>query len=824
MKKVYIKRLPNKQAGGEITISNFLPPSNMFDANVEAEKGETVVMPGSDGYPEHYTIGGKRHYDGGTPLNLPDDSFIFSDTKAMKIKDPEILKRFGKGGNKKSYTPADLAKQYNINKYKKILLDPNSNKLERETAEKMIAKYNLKLGELALVQESMKGFDQGLPEIAMPYLETMGISPQDFFGEEQGDEQFAPMMQMGGQPDVNQYISMIQQALSQGVSPEVIYQDLVQQGLEPQDAESLVQEVISQMSQQEQPIMRTGGELKRKVRIKGKPKYDDGGQVQNIKVGNKTYKIPSEATYHETFDRQNVKVGDYVLKDNKVVKINSLSDLAELEEKYLNDKIKDAEYQKVHAFTTKQLEDLKNNPEALKVLLNNFAKALTNSKISKSDKNLMYKVIENYGKNPELLIDLLIKGNTQNMIYNSDPERRKYLQSEASRKEFDKGPGAKSSEGYKKVMQSLGIEDMITDPQDIVAFQAAFEGLVRATQNKETAPLFGKLQGILKDVDAGAYGFTEGDQTIGNNVDGMYGNTTLGYVIAPGISDKDIFEEADLADEIKKDPEWQGLEVEPNVEDDAPWWLQDKVKIAGAAGDYARIKKHTPWQASPDTFLADPTFYDPARQLSSINEQYAIGADAASTFADPQALNARTTQMSGQAAKQAADTLANYNNLNVGVANQFELSNTAMLNQAAREKAQRDTQLYDKWAILNQQFDNSRNQARQNIRQGFIDAITNRAKAQAMNSMFDQFQVDPITGGFINFTQGIDRVPGSGGSSSDGVLDMEKDMLKWKGMGLEPIQIRDLTKRKYTDKTSSATKKQTFEVDELAHLYNSLFS
>jgi hypothetical protein len=35
-------------------------------------------------------IGGEKHSNGGTPLNVPEGTFVFSDTKKMRIKDPEI--------------------------------------------------------------------------------------------------------------------------------------------------------------------------------------------------------------------------------------------------------------------------------------------------------------------------------------------------------------------------------------------------------------------------------------------------------------------------------------------------------------------------------------------------------------------------------------------------------------------------------------------------------------------------------------------------------------------------------------------------------------
>jgi len=42
------------------------------EANLEAEGGETVLGDiNFDGFPEHYTIKGPRHAQGGVPLKLP---------------------------------------------------------------------------------------------------------------------------------------------------------------------------------------------------------------------------------------------------------------------------------------------------------------------------------------------------------------------------------------------------------------------------------------------------------------------------------------------------------------------------------------------------------------------------------------------------------------------------------------------------------------------------------------------------------------------------------------------------------------------------------
>jgi len=180
-------------------ISSTLKPVPRDKANLEAEKGETAYGDlNGDGFPEHYEIGGKRHYQGGTPLDLPDDTFIFSDTRSMRISDPKILKMFGKSPKKGGYTPAELAKQYDINAYRKILDDPDSDVVDRKTAEQMIKNFNIKLGALALAQESKKGFPQGIPVVAKPYMETMGISEEDILPKEEEAQQMAQQM-MGQQ-------------------------------------------------------------------------------------------------------------------------------------------------------------------------------------------------------------------------------------------------------------------------------------------------------------------------------------------------------------------------------------------------------------------------------------------------------------------------------------------------------------------------------------------------------------------------------------------------------------------------------------------------
>jgi hypothetical protein len=181
--------MAGKMSAPPVKVNSKLKPIPREEANLEAEKDEVAMIPGQGSIPDTYTIGGKRHTQGGTPLNLPENSFIFSDTAKMRIKDPAVLAQFGLSPKKNGYTPAEIAKKYNTAPYKKILADKNTDDLQRETAELMLSNFNLKLGKLALIQESMKGFPQGIPEIAMPYLEAMEINPEDLMQQNPGAPQ-----------------------------------------------------------------------------------------------------------------------------------------------------------------------------------------------------------------------------------------------------------------------------------------------------------------------------------------------------------------------------------------------------------------------------------------------------------------------------------------------------------------------------------------------------------------------------------------------------------------------------------------------------------
>jgi hypothetical protein len=261
-------------------------------ANLEAEGGETVLTFDPSGYPLFYTIKGPRHHSGGVPLNLPDDSFIFSDTKDMIIRDCTILKMFNKPCNKKGYTPAALSKQFDINGYRNTLQDPNTDEITRRTAESMIKKYVIKLGALALAQEAKKGFPQGIPVVAKPYMEAYGISEGDIMPELAEQEQQMPQQDQGqmsptDQMPPDQYAQEPQPEGAQYTQGEEMGQQQQQGTPAPEGMATpdMVEPMMQQMEQQGPPPMAmygmSMGGFYPEFAFGGMPMYPGGGITVN---------------------------------------------------------------------------------------------------------------------------------------------------------------------------------------------------------------------------------------------------------------------------------------------------------------------------------------------------------------------------------------------------------------------------------------------------------------------------------------------------------------------------------------------------------------
>jgi hypothetical protein len=592
------------------------------EANLEAEGGETVVgnLDGSN-IPSFKKIVGPRHYNGGVPLNLPDDSFIFSDTKSMKISDPHILKMFNKTAKKGGYTPAELSKKFDINKYRQILQDPNSDKIDIKTAELMIKTCVLKLGALALAQESKKSFPQGIPKIAEPYMEANGIAEEDLITKKPEEQEEMPEQEMG------EYSEM--------------------QGMEEMPMQMPNGEPVAmpQQGMQQAPMAAYGMEM--------------GG-----------YDMPYSSDPYE------MAYGGSLYRADNGVTVNG---------------------------------------------------------ITAQQRNMSPAEGSGYQKGT-----VAGAGPNAQGYYRSIPgAERTYVGGRAI------PGGSRPSSGWAgslcdRLMQGATIAQLVKEDHGTTA----------------------GLTALLKDcIPKAEEKFTEKQDAFYNEEETPEITTTTTTSKSPcECTDPDTGETYDPGEDANgncndctKDYPGSGV-YKNNTERNPEWWLQDTVNTFGAVGDLAGIKKYMPWEARVDLEEPRPTFLDPTRELAAQSEQANIASQANATFAGPQGLGARNAATQGLGAKAAANTLSNINNQNVNIGNQFEATQVGVRNQENMLNQQMTNRLYDKNVIANQQFENAKRQGRANVRESYNTALTNRAKTDAMNQMYPNYQVGPRSGGLVNYT------------------------------------------------------------------------
>lgn len=167
-------------------------------ANLEAEGGETVLTDlNNNGTFGLYDIKGPRHSQGGVPMFLPEQSFIFSDTNKMKLSSKELA-QFGIESRKKM-TPADVSKKYQLNEFLGARAEDDADHITEKSAELMLDKNMMKLSKLAFGQESKKLFEDGVPLAAYPYLQSIGQNPFEFAASMDQRNQSMQQAKKGGE-------------------------------------------------------------------------------------------------------------------------------------------------------------------------------------------------------------------------------------------------------------------------------------------------------------------------------------------------------------------------------------------------------------------------------------------------------------------------------------------------------------------------------------------------------------------------------------------------------------------------------------------------
>ncbi len=817
-KKNYrIKAAPSYQKGG-IPKNNFAPsylpiyhPSEEWNtpdtevrssvqavpedmANLEAEGGETMYVPNNGGLPAHYDITGPRHSEGGVPLSAPPDSFIFSDTRSMKIPS-ELNKFFGKGGTKK-YTPADLAKQYDINKFRKQLQDPDSDPIQVSTAEMMIANYNKKLGMLGLAQESLKGFPDGIPSVAMPYLATSGIDPASVLplrgtpGQETQDLQQDPTTgAYGGQYQYGGDNSFQNGAQGTG------YQTGGGTGYEIPDngyGSPAYQASMKFWHPQDENI---GVGEWAKTAFDYIPKrfnqeltgyYEDPSTtIQRGHAPNAARDWSADFFLNPTnwaltkdiatlAGKGVVKSAPYIVKGLKTLAsttgvknairwastqpwFSQLASTPHYLQAFAEDVVANpSTYTKLSKYLPSVASSIVRAAPSAPVTQAPLI-AQDNLQIPKVDQSVPMQFQapkQDLSQRPDTLFHYQTGGPTNDLkhgwykegkkyvLYNnnqpvssqdSDPKLGPVATKKVSQKASNTVPGGISAWPGDRNDKSNASKYSSAQWQEFArAFCPECKTNEELQQKILTEPQFADDVKALHD--------TYGMPAAGKMTDNKLGHRwDFVFKAAPQAAVPNTPAKREIA-QGKPGPYTYG-------DTSAPFWAQDQIQTLGAAGDSLRLKKYLPWAPKVEPYIPNATFYDPTRALAANTEAANLQTQGASTFGTPQQFSARSSGIQGQHAKAVADTLGQYNNMNVGVANQAAAQKASIYNQANEYNANTAKDLYDKTTIANQQFDNSKAQARDTLRQSFISAITNRADAQRENMMYPEYHVDPSTGG-----------------------------------------------------------------------------
>jgi hypothetical protein len=194
-------------------------------------------------------------------------------------------------------------------------------------------------------------------------------------------------------------------------------------------------------------------------------------------------------------------------------------------------------------------------------------------------------------------------------------------------------------------------------------------------------------------------------------------------------------------------PELEDVEVDPETGVVVPeWTTPDLMNYYGAFKDKYSLNKYYPWASPVDMEEMPGVYLDPTRDLAAQSEQANIMTNALAQFTGPQQASSRLSNIQGQGARQAADTLSRYNNANVQLANQIGSQNAQIRNQERAANQAISKQLYDQTTLTNATFDRDRRLADNVNRQAFATGWKNASDIAMLNATSPQYEIDPRTG------------------------------------------------------------------------------
>jgi len=837
-----------EQKESEADYNQTLGPDPRSISVLEAEKGETLVRKGTNSaIPEFFKIGGKRHSQGGTPLagdKATPDSFIYSDTKAMKIKDPAILESFGFAAKKGGYTPAKISKKFDLNnKELREGLYSENDPLRKATSVMMADNYISNLGKLALVQESQKGFPQGIPQIAIPYMDKVGLDPAQFLPP--SPEQGMMMAMYGGIPKAQYGINGMEELqklkANYAGNPNVVRN--------------------TQKTTPNIPANRTTPYTAEDIEFKdGRWQIKPTANMQAAPYSVSAINMSPQRFQDYTFNNPEAAI-DLVIKSSGIPSYIERVDKGRQE--FLNTLNQ--------PFAKQQVDTLPATPVVKQPVVTQKAKPVTQTpkpkvNVAKPSTDPVYSEWGEYayggnipqyqtaGETPQevakpnpyakVFIEERTNKNTGQKAYLYYEGDQKYLVDEAG----NEIPGTRKVRTaddikftqYGSPEIATAIDERVKKGQKVIYTRipagqfsnqprvkntgvylpsaeaaARTEGTLSAKEWQDFQDRHGNW--IDKEYPGGFNKFKQDIQTVDDDPERLRNLATVGNIAAgwfqdavneksikatgkpyfkprnvnstdpyqrdlkfgrvtysvpnyfddetpeetPGPKQKVIYRCPDcvaisVADDYQLasgDYVDQGLcqtycketptPIPPPEKRPIGFYPQDVLNTAAAIGDLASINRYYPRMAQFTAEPMEPTFYDPNRELAANAEMANVAAANLAQFTGPQAFNTRFSEVQGKGLANAANILGRYNNLNVGVANQFEQANKQLINEANFRNQLAANDFYDKTVTTNQQYDNARRAGRREAVDYVNAALDNRFMTDQMNSLYPNYFVDP---------------------------------------------------------------------------------
>lgn len=790
MAKYKITGVPN-QSVPDVNVNHTLGPVDRDVANVEAEKGETVVTNmsrGLDNIYEMYEIGGKKHTEGGTPLNLPTDgdngsdgtSFIFSDNKKMVVKDPAILEYFGVDP-KKPKTYADISKTWldAVNKSKQIIKDNVSDKISKKSAEMSMDNAAFKIAALKLKQEAHKGMKDGVPNGMSPFFDKLQLDPGEMFAMNQDDADKTDeavksafggvVKKTDGGPLVNPWLY----TYNQGDNAQVIGGGANIEHKSGLHGGANLELPFNNRNAQRSFSQNIGFgktfETKNGATLSGDATFNNSSNPEMGKFNpsaNLSFNYEQPIGEHTTFGlgiQNPMEPGNLFNPNAKITfkhtfseggELNKFTDKGEVSQASTTPPVENPlTWGNADAKSVKQYNYIVNvlakNPNFKKALFEEYKRVAADEGNFGSGYN---KAFKEDPKNKDLVIR-----KTEEQVFNDylDFQKRNLMLKSHG---LDVA-GTKQSATSRKSVSNKDITEWsakhgvpLPNMDNAAAQQLSFIAFTELTKNKDKYDK--ELKDVMKPFGINPYG--KKDERIAGSkedtdispADGAYTNTTAGEIswfTEPTPEDEQKIE-AVQSKYTPKVPNYSHLNPVTPLQNPYGFRREDVNALQRAVQARWEIPELHPFAKSAQYVMPDRAYYSPERAIAAKNEQFNMMLNSQNAFGNAQAAGATAMALSGQAYGDVANTISDYADKNVGIFNAGEQYNAQLANQRNQADAQLATSIWDKENVLKQSLANSISAAKDKITQLSNQAYTNASNIYNLNTMTDNFKKDPFTG------------------------------------------------------------------------------